>query len=189
MTTVIHMTRYPSPLGDLLLASVGGKLVHLDFEDNDARMRKRQGRRFGNIDWRHGDRPSPAVTGWLDAYFAGLVTTPPLEELDMNGNDFQKSVWFGLSDIPCGKTISYRQQAIKLGMAKAVRAVAHANALNPISILVPCHPCYCCRRLPGRLCRRAFAQKAAARSRSPDGRRNGRLKILTPTRESSKDSF
>lgn len=139
MTTVIHMTRYPSPLGDLLLASVGGKLVHLDFEDNDARMRRRQGRRFGNIDWHHGDRPSPAVTGWLDAYFAGLVTTPPLEELDMNGTDFQKSVWFGLSDIPCGKTISYRQQAIKLGMAKAVRAVAHANALNPISILVPCH--------------------------------------------------
>ncbi|MEG9883753.1 MAG: methylated-DNA--[protein]-cysteine S-methyltransferase [Hyphomicrobiales bacterium] len=139
MTTAIHITRYPSPLGDLLLASLGDKLVHLDFEDNDARMRTIQGRRFGDIDWRYGDGPSQAVIGWLDAYFSGLVTTSPMTEVELNGTDFQKSVWLGLVDIPCGKTISYRQLAIELGMPKAVRAVAHSTALNPISILLPCH--------------------------------------------------
>jgi len=59
--------------------------------------------------------------------------------LDLRGTDFQKGVWKELSKIPYGKTISYKELAIKLGGETKSRAVGQANALNPAPILVPCH--------------------------------------------------
>jgi len=55
------------------------------------------------------------------------------------GTGFQKRVWAELGRIPCGATISYAELAQRLGDPRAVRAVARANALNPIAILIPCH--------------------------------------------------
>ncbi len=55
------------------------------------------------------------------------------------GSPFQIQSWKALLDIPYGKTISYKEQAIKIQNEKAHRAVANANAQNMIAILVPCH--------------------------------------------------
>ncbi|MDE5851958.1 MAG: MGMT family protein, partial [Alistipes sp.] len=44
-----------------------------------------------------------------------------------------------LKEIPYGETASYKDIAARIGNPKAVRAVASANANNPISIIVPCH--------------------------------------------------
>jgi O-6-methylguanine DNA methyltransferase len=55
------------------------------------------------------------------------------------GSPFQIQSWKALLDIPYGKTISYKEQAIKIQNQKAHRAVANANAQNMIAILVPCH--------------------------------------------------
>jgi methylated-DNA-[protein]-cysteine S-methyltransferase len=41
--------------------------------------------------------------------------------------------------IPFGETISYGEQARKVGKPKAYRAVGSANGKNPIPIIVPCH--------------------------------------------------
>ena len=41
--------------------------------------------------------------------------------------------------IPFGETWSYAKQSEILGDIKKVRAVANANGMNKISILVPCH--------------------------------------------------
>ncbi|MCG2793619.1 MAG: methylated-DNA--[protein]-cysteine S-methyltransferase [Weeksellaceae bacterium] len=74
----------------------------------------------------------------LQEYFAGKrkeFTVP----LSMVGTDFQKQVWEILRSIPYGTTISYQEQANLLGNPKAVRAVANANGLNKISIIIPCH--------------------------------------------------
>lgn len=59
--------------------------------------------------------------------------------LHLIGTDFQQKVWQILQQIPYGKTYSYGQQAKILGNPKAVRAVANANGMNSIAILVPCH--------------------------------------------------
>lgn len=59
--------------------------------------------------------------------------------LDPIGTDFQKMVWNELLNIPLGKTISYLDLAKKCGGPTYTRAVASANAKNPISILIPCH--------------------------------------------------
>lgn len=59
--------------------------------------------------------------------------------LNPEGSDFQKSVWDELLKIPFGKTMSYLELSKRLGDVKAIRAVAGANARNPLWIIVPCH--------------------------------------------------
>lgn len=55
------------------------------------------------------------------------------------GTPFQQRVWQALRQIPCGQTLSYAALATRLGMPRAVRAVAGACAANPLALLVPCH--------------------------------------------------
>lgn len=55
------------------------------------------------------------------------------------GSDFQKRAWQTLQSISYGNTISYTKQAYLIGNDKAFRAVARANSLNPLAIIVPCH--------------------------------------------------
>jgi len=74
----------------------------------------------------------------LDEYFSGArkdFTVP----LSPTGTSFQIMVWNALAKIPYGITCTYLQLARNLKLPDAVRAVAGANARNPIMILVPCH--------------------------------------------------
>ena len=52
---------------------------------------------------------------------------------------FQAAVWQALQSIPYGKTVSYQEQANRIGKPTAVRAVANANGANRVSIIIPCH--------------------------------------------------
>lgn len=74
----------------------------------------------------------------LKEYFSGKRKIFDLP-LVFNGTDFQNQAWQQLLKIPYGKTISYGEQAKKLGDKNKARAVGLANGLNPISIIVPCH--------------------------------------------------
>ena len=74
----------------------------------------------------------------LAEYFQGKRREFDLQ-LSPEGTDFQKSVWKGLSKIDYGKTISYGEQARRIGNPKAMRAVGGANGKNPIAIIIPCH--------------------------------------------------
>jgi AraC family transcriptional regulator, regulatory protein of adaptative response / methylated-DNA-[protein]-cysteine methyltransferase len=55
------------------------------------------------------------------------------------GTPFQRLVWDALCDIPAGATASYADVARRIGMPKAVRAVAGACAANNIAVAIPCH--------------------------------------------------
>ena len=74
----------------------------------------------------------------LQEYFKGNRKTFSLK-LNPQGTDFQQAVWHLLQQIPYGKTMSYLELSKWLGDAKAIRAVANANARNPLWIVVPCH--------------------------------------------------
>ena len=74
----------------------------------------------------------------LQAYFAGTLTAFDLP-LHLTGTDFQRRCWQALQEIPYGETISYGEQAKRIGKPKATRAVGGANHHNPICIIVPCH--------------------------------------------------
>lgn len=74
----------------------------------------------------------------LTAYFdgSGMTFKTPFYRL---GSLFQNKVWDTLCQIPYGETRSYREQATAMEHPKAVRAVANANGVNPLAIIVPCH--------------------------------------------------
>ena len=58
---------------------------------------------------------------------------------NIKGTEFQKMVWNEIKKIPKGKTITYKELAIKVGKPKAYRAVANACANNPLLEIIPCH--------------------------------------------------
>ena len=58
---------------------------------------------------------------------------------NIKGTDFQKMVWSEITKIPKGKTITYKELAMKIGKPKAYRAVANACAKNPLLEIIPCH--------------------------------------------------
>jgi methylated-DNA-[protein]-cysteine S-methyltransferase len=75
----------------------------------------------------------------LDAYFDGELETFDLP-LELHGTDFQRRCWLALRSIPIGQTVSYGEQARRLGFGPdAARAVGAANGRNPIPIVLPCH--------------------------------------------------
>ncbi len=74
----------------------------------------------------------------LDEYFAGTRREFDLP-LDPVGTEFQQAAWAELRKIPFGETISYGEQARRLGDSNKSRAVGAANGRNPLSIVVPCH--------------------------------------------------
>jgi AraC family transcriptional regulator of adaptative response/methylated-DNA-[protein]-cysteine methyltransferase len=55
------------------------------------------------------------------------------------GSEFRKAVWKELLNIPFGSTRTYQQQAKIINKPDSVRAVANANGMNRIAIIIPCH--------------------------------------------------
>jgi methylated-DNA-[protein]-cysteine S-methyltransferase len=74
----------------------------------------------------------------LAAYFAGDLRRFDLP-LDLLGTEFQVAAWLALAEVPFGTTVSYGEQARRLGRPQAVRAVGAANGRNPLPVVLPCH--------------------------------------------------
>ena len=80
-----------------------------------------------------------AAARQLDAYFEGDLVTFDLP-LELEGTEFQRRCWLALASIPYGQTVSYGEQARRLGLGRdAARAVGAANGRNPLPIVLPCH--------------------------------------------------
>ncbi len=136
----ILIKRWQSPVGEMLIGSHGGKLCLCDWA-----VEKRRGiidRRIQrHLNARYETGTSEIIeraVAQLEAYFAGRRQTFDIP-LIFTGSEFQNTVWRELLHIPYGTTISYAELARRIRNPKAVRAVAAANASNPISIFVPCH--------------------------------------------------
>lgn len=74
----------------------------------------------------------------LAEYFEGKRKKFDIK-LEIRGTVFQINAWRELQNIPYGETISYGQQATRIGDAKKARAAGIANSRNPLMIIVPCH--------------------------------------------------
>ena len=84
------------------------------------------------------------VPGYEDlvAKVVGLIEKPAAGldlPLDIRGTAFQQRVWKALRQIPPGSKSTYSQIAAKIGMPKAVRAVAQACGANALAVAIPCH--------------------------------------------------
>lgn len=95
------------------------------------------------VTWVEGELPStgalPHLRQPLEAWLAGHLTALDTIPVAPLGTAFQVRVWAALRTIPPGSTWSYGHLARHLGRPEAVRAVAGANATNPVAVVVPCH--------------------------------------------------
>ena len=136
----IHIQHYTSPCGELLLGSLDNRLCLCNWlvEKHPGRVDRRL---TTGLRAEYQEEPTDITqeaARQLDQYFSGERKAFDIPLL-LVGTDFQKSVWRQLLSIPYGQTCTYGELAARLGMGKAVRAVANANGANAISIFVPCH--------------------------------------------------
>jgi methylated-DNA-[protein]-cysteine S-methyltransferase len=127
-----------TPIGAVTLVVLTGKLVFVDFEGNEARMKRLLTARFGAYTPVAMHDPHGFSTKLL-AYFAGDLGAVRDIPVSTGGTPLQAQVWNALREIPAGETISYGALAARFGKPGAVRAVGTINSLNPISIVLPCH--------------------------------------------------
>lgn len=125
-----------TPLGDLYIITTEKGICAI-FWNNPTKSKsyKKEIKRFTL------SKRNPFITKakkQLNEYFSGKRKKFELI-LDPSGTDFQIKAWKQLSKIPYGKTISYQDQAKRLGDLNKARAVGGANSKNPLSIVVPCH--------------------------------------------------
>jgi len=118
---------YDSPFGNIVIESDGDAIVGIKTESNAKPRGKKEASTLTDI-----------AAKQLEEYFAGKRKRFDLP-LNPTGTDFQRSVWKALSDIPYGKTKTYKQVAEMIGNPKACRAVGMANNKNPVWIIIPCH--------------------------------------------------
>lgn len=137
---LINLTRLATPLGTMIACASEKGICLLEFSDRKMLERELQliSKRFNTSIVPSENSLFKQLKQQLDSYFEGTLkefTVP----LDWVGSDFQKEVWKVLLQIPYGKTSTYAIQAKRIGKPSSVRAVANANGMNMISILVPCH--------------------------------------------------
>ncbi len=136
MTDELTSTTMSSPVGELVLiaSDTGLRAVLWPGERPDRVRVPRDGHGGGPA----ADRILADAVLQLTEYFAGERRDFDLP-LDPVGTEFQHQAWKVLREIPYGTTISYGEQARRLGDPNKSRAVGAANGRNPISIIVPCH--------------------------------------------------
>lgn len=139
-STVLTVTRIPTPLGPMIAAAGEGALWLLEFTD-----RRKLPTQLRTLQERHGcvlvpgtDPALAAAAEELRAYFEGRLRTFSVP-VRTPGTPFQEAVWRALRDVPYGETASYADLAARIGRPGASRAVGRANGDNRVSILLPCH--------------------------------------------------
>lgn len=137
---VLNITRFTTPLGPMYACANDQGLCLLEFTDR--RMLETE---FKDLRKRLNAVILPGTHPILDQtvrqvteYYEGKRTSFDIK-LNSPGTEFQQRVWDTLLKIPYGTTRSYKDQAIATGNVKAIRAVATANGMNRIAIVIPCH--------------------------------------------------
>jgi O-6-methylguanine DNA methyltransferase len=134
----IQFSQFKTRLGGVVVYAREGAVCALGFDRQRGALVRSLKRRFGALELEKV-RDAGGAARALRAYFAGDLAAAASVPLDLAGTEFQQRVWRVLRGIPAGRTLTYAALARGIGRPKAVRAVASANAQNPVCILVPCH--------------------------------------------------
>lgn len=129
-----YITKYQSPLGEIILAANESVLTGLRFAEQNCPTSG------------HKEAPNAVLEetrAWLDIYFSGKEPdfTPKIQ---LSGSDFQNVVWKILRQIPYGKTMTYGEIAKIIAAQRKIakmsaQAVGGAVGKNKIAIIIPCH--------------------------------------------------
>ena len=133
----IYLAETESPIGKLYLASSARGLVQINLNSKEELLALTQ-KMIPDAEFEENQEQNQAVLRQLREYFTGKRRQFDIP-LHLVGTDFHCRVWQELQKIPFGTTASYKEIAIRIGKANAVRAVGQANHHNPIPIIIPCH--------------------------------------------------
>jgi AraC family transcriptional regulator, regulatory protein of adaptative response / methylated-DNA-[protein]-cysteine methyltransferase len=125
-------------LGSILVAASNKGISAIFLGDDPDDLLRTLQDRFPKANLIGGDRVFEEVV----AKVVGLIEEPATSfdlPLDVRGTAFQHRVWQALRDIPAGTTATYSEIAKRIGMPKAMRAVAAACAANKLAVAIPCH--------------------------------------------------
>lgn len=133
MDAPINSCIYSSPLGDIVLREMHGKLFNACFAD-------------AKIPLGNSSPETPLLwqaVRWLDTYFSGR-NPGGIPAVQLQGTSFRQMVWRLLLEIPYGHTVSYKDIALELVRRNGLRqmsaqAVGGAVSHNPLIIFIPCH--------------------------------------------------
>ncbi len=135
----IRFVTAPCPLGLLLVAATDHGICSVALGDSGDRLAQELRDEFPSAEIQHD--PGGELQSWVNQLLAYLDGQGPLAQLplDIQATAFQQRVWQELQRIPYGATRTYGEIAERIGQAGAARAVAHACASNPVSMVIPCH--------------------------------------------------
>jgi methylated-DNA-[protein]-cysteine S-methyltransferase len=129
---------HDTPVGTLLLATAGGRVVASSFGD-EATMTNRLARTISPRVLRQ-PKAVDEVRRQLDDYLTGRRRRFELDVDLALATSFQREVLTGLaSSVPFGRTTTYGALAGEIHRPKAARAIGHALGANPLCIVLPCH--------------------------------------------------
>ncbi len=137
MPTIRYATA-TTTLGAVLVAASEKGLCAITLGDDGAALIDRLRKRFPGAD------VVPAAASFQDQVDAVVACVEDPRRglalpLDIQGTDFQQSVWEAMRAVPAGSTISYAELAARSGRPQATRAVAQACGANQFAVVIPCH--------------------------------------------------
>lgn len=137
---IIDLKRIETPLGTMIACATGQGICLLEFTDR--RMLETELKSVAtllNATIIQGQNALfEVLEKELQDYFAGKRKEFSVP-LHSPGTPFQKMAWSNLRKIPYGETRTYKEQAEAMKCPDSIRAVAHANGMNRLAILIPCH--------------------------------------------------
>lgn len=136
--TKLHISYnfYPSPFGNLLIASTPKGICHMAFysDKDQAIMALKDTFPKATYDVKTDENQKSALQ-----FFNHNNIELESIKLHLRGTDFQLKVWEALLKIPFGELSTYGKLAKQIGNPKASRAVGTAIGSNPVAFLIPCH--------------------------------------------------
>lgn len=136
----IHITRLETPLGTMFACAVEQGICLLEFSDRKMAETelKSLAKLLNATILQASNKHFDLLKKQLDEYFERKRKEFSVP-LFTPGTAFQQAAWKVLQTIPYGTTLSYKKQAVSMKKPEAIRAVAHANGMNRIAIIIPCH--------------------------------------------------
>jgi methylated-DNA-[protein]-cysteine S-methyltransferase len=138
MSDPVSYASLESPLGTIWLAATSRGLACVSCSADEVEF-------SFEVERTHGTEPVWNPRGLepmmrqLDEYFAGRRTVFDLP-VDLTGvSEFQRTVLETVRQVPYGEVQSYGDIAFAVGKPQAARAVGGVMAMNPVSIVIPCH--------------------------------------------------
>lgn len=120
----IHTSYYLSPLGTIEIKANDTHIISVLFVEK--------------ISLENPSELTKRCIAQLEEFFNKQRTSFDLP-FYFEGTEFQQKIWNALIKIPFGRTISYKDLALKTGKAGSVRAVGAANGQNQLLVVIPCH--------------------------------------------------